>query len=194
MSRRSNAPYKDVVVNDGMTLIYEGHDASKTSSCPNPKIVDQPERLPSGTLTENGKFHWAAQACKTGQRPPESVRVYEKLHPGIWAFNGIFHLIDSWIEHDGNRNVFRFQLHAIDDESVGTSPTEVDLNHRRIIASAVKLEVWKRDQGKCVLCGSSDELHFDHIIPYSRGGTSLTADNIQILCARHNLQKHDRIE
>jgi 5-methylcytosine-specific restriction endonuclease McrA len=47
--------------------------------------------------------------------------------------------------------------------------------------------------GKCVQCGSSDNLHFDHIIPFSLGGSSLVAENIQLLCARHNLQKRDRI-
>ena len=63
-----------------------------------------------------------------------------------------------------------------------------------MIPSAVKLAVWKRDDGRCVVCGASDELHFDHVIPYSAGGSSITADNVQILCARHNLEKSDRIE
>ena len=58
----------------------------------------------------------------------------------------------------------------------------------------VKLEVWKRDAGKCVICGATNELHFDHVIPYSKGGTSLKADNVQLLCARHNLEKRDKIE
>src|SRR6266498_3488886 len=47
--------------------------------------------------------------------------------------------------------------------------------------------------GKCVICGATDELHFDHDVPWSRGGTSITEENVQLLCARHNLQKHDRI-
>ena len=120
--------------------------------------------------------------------------MYEKLYKGIWSFNGVFHLVDSWKVHDGNRNVFKFKLHAVDDNAVGDAQIDPALNHRRLIPSSVKLEVWKRDGGKCVNCGSSDELHFDHIIPYSRGGTSLTADNIQLLCARHNHEKHDNIE
>jgi 5-methylcytosine-specific restriction endonuclease McrA len=65
---------------------------------------------------------------------------------------------------------------------------------QRIIPTAVKLEVWKRDGGKCAMCGATTELHFDHIIPYSKGGTSLKADNVQLLCARHNLEKRDKIE
>jgi 5-methylcytosine-specific restriction endonuclease McrA len=44
------------------------------------------------------------------------------------------------------------------------------------------------------MCGASDELHFDHIIPFSKGGTSLKADNVQLLCARYNLEKRDKIE
>lgn len=40
---------------------------------------------------------------------------------------------------------------------------------------------------------SKDNLHFDHILPFSKGGTSLKSENIQLLCARHNLQKSDKI-
>jgi 5-methylcytosine-specific restriction endonuclease McrA len=70
----------------------------------------------------------------------------------------------------------------------------LDIDHSRLIPSQVKLEVWKRDEGQCVKCGSKDNLHFDHIIPFSKGGSSLVAANIQLLCARHNLQKRDNIE
>ena len=62
-----------------------------------------------------------------------------------------------------------------------------------MVPSGVKLEVWKRDKGRCVKCGAVDELHFDHILPFSKGGTSNKAENIQILCARHNLEKRDKI-
>jgi 5-methylcytosine-specific restriction endonuclease McrA len=64
-----------------------------------------------------------------------------------------------------------------------------DIVHNRLIPTSVKLQVWKRDKGKCVMCSSTDNLHFDHIIPYSKGGSSLIAENIQLLCARHNLEK-----
>lgn len=194
MSQRSNAPYDDVILDDGSTLVYEGHDLPRSLECVDPKSVDQPHSLPSSKPTENGKFFSAAEAYKSGQRRPEQVRVYEKLHSGIWSFNGVFHLVDAWTVHDGIRNVFKFKLHAIDDDGTAESQITPELNHRRIIPTPVKLEVWKRDEGKCVKCGATNELHFDHILPYSRGGTSLTAENVQLLCARHNLQKHDKIE
>jgi 5-methylcytosine-specific restriction endonuclease McrA len=64
-----------------------------------------------------------------------------------------------------------------------------DLRASMRIAAPVKLEVWKRDAGKCSICGATDELHFDHIVPFAKGGTPLTVANVQLLCARHNIQK-----
>jgi 5-methylcytosine-specific restriction endonuclease McrA len=53
--------------------------------------------------------------------------------------------------------------------------------------------VWQRDGGRCVVCGATDELHFDHDLPYSRGGTSIAEGNVQLMCARHNLEKGAKI-
>ena len=62
----------------------------------------------------------------------------------------------------------------------------------RHIPDDVKREVWHRDGGRCTRCGANDYLEFDHIIPRSRGGSN-TANNVQILCRKHNLLKSDRI-
>ncbi len=166
----------------------------RTQACPHPKTVDQPLVLPSGRPTQNGKFYEAAREFKNGIRPPERVRVYEKIHSGIWSYNGVFHLVDAWQEHDQQRKVFKFRLIAVSGEEDFSQPVRIDAERRRIIPTAVKIQVWRRDRGKCCLCEATDELHFDHVVPFSKGGTSLTAENVQLLCARHNLQKHDRIE
>ena len=193
MSVRRNAPYRDRLDNEGSTLTYEGHDQSKGKQCPDPKSVDQPAVTPSGKLTQNGIFHQAAQAHKRGERTAERVRVYEKIRKGIWSYNGIFHLVDSWKESDGARMVFKFKLVAVAGEEDLSQPPLANPERRRVIPTRVKLAVWKRDGGKCVACGATDELHFDHVLPYSKGGTSITAENVQLLCARHNLEKHDNI-
>ncbi len=194
MSLRANAPYKDRLEDKGTTLIYEGHDLPHRKNGPNPKATDQPLTLPSGRLTENGKFYEAARDFKNGKRPPERVRVYEKLLSGIWSYNGVFHLVDAWQERDEQRQALKFKLIAVLGEDDFSQPVRIDAERRRIIPTAVKLEVWRRDGGKCCLCEATDELHFDHVVPFSKGGTSLTAENVQLLCARHNLQKHTRIE
>lgn len=68
-----------------------------------------------------------------------------------------------------------------------------ELTQTRLIPSEIKVEVWKRDKGRCVICGSADNLHFDHDVPFSLGGSSLTAKNVRLLCLRHNLEKSDKI-
>jgi hypothetical protein len=194
MSRRRGAPYNDRIEDDGRVLIYEGHNRPRTQGGPDPKTVDQPERGKSGKLTQNGLFLQAASTHRESDSPAEPVRVYEKMRTGIWTFNGIFRLVDAWREESNRRMVFKFRLEVDPDATPVVDAREPRLEQVRLIPSDVKRTVWERDQGKCVECGSTDNLHFDHIIPYSRGGSSLVAENIQLLCARHNLAKHDKIQ
>lgn len=190
MSVRPNAPYRDRFQDDGTTLIYEGHDAPRGETVRDPKTVDQPQFMPSGKPTQNRRFYDAAQHYKSGLRPAHTVKVYEKIKQGIWAYNGLFQLVDAWTERDAQRNVFKFKLIAIEGEAKATALAPAGrVESRRLIPTQVKIEVWKRDNGRCVLCGATSELHFDHILPFSRGGSSITANNVQLLCARHNLSK-----
>lgn len=167
----------------------------RTGGVRDPKAHEQPMRNPGGSLTQNGRFYEAAKRHKDKGAEAERVKVYEKIHSGIWTFNGVFGLADAWLEKSEGRKVFKFRLELTQETAPSQTRRDIpaDLVHNRMIPSAVKLNVWKRDKGRCVQCGSTDNLHFDHIIPYSKGGTSLKAENIQLLCARHNLEKRDRI-
>lgn len=193
MSLRPGAPYTDRVEEDGRVLIYEGHDKPRRVGGQNPKSTDQPMKNPGGSLTQNGLFYEAALKFKRDQDKAELVKVYEKIRSGIWVFNGIFKLVDAWQEAGNKRKVFKFKLQIADDAAISNAQPS-DLDHNRLIPASVKIEVWQRDKGKCVTCGATDNLHFDHVIPYSKGGSSLVAENIQIMCARHNLAKRDKIE
>jgi hypothetical protein len=62
----------------------------------------------------------------------------------------------------------------------------------RRIPQQVMDKVWNRDNGRCVSCGSNQKLEFDHIIPYSKGGSN-TYRNIQLLCESCNRQKSSKI-
>lgn len=63
---------------------------------------------------------------------------------------------------------------------------------REAIPRAVQREVWQRDGGRCVECSTREKLCFDHIVPFSRGGSN-TVRNIQLLCEDCNLSKGNRI-
>ncbi len=190
MSVRKNAPYADEWDERTETLIYEGHDAF-SNWVKNPKEADQPLTTPNGTLTENGKFFTAAQSYKMRLvEDPHKVKVYEKIKDGIWCYKGFFNLVDAKIIKTDTRKVFKFYLLPVEFIS---KRKEVTLPHSRLIPTVVKIEVWFRDKGQCVLCGSKENLHYDHDLPYSKGGTSLTAENVRILCMKHNLKKSDKI-
>lgn len=195
MSTRQNAPYHDMIKDNGLTLIYEGHDINNTADIDNPKHYDQPMYTKTGKLTQNGKFFKAAIGYQNGERLPELVHVYEKIKPGIWVFNGKFNLVDAQKKKMDGRIVFKFKLQAENNQTINVhdDPSENGLEHTRIIPSVVKIEVWKRDRGRCTNCGNNTNLQFDHIIPYARGGTSLSTKNIQLLCMSCNLTKSDNI-
>ena len=58
----------------------------------------------------------------------------------------------------------------------------------RYVSETTKKIVYTRDGGICQCCGSSSELEYDHITPFSCGGGS-DAANIQLLCLPCNRSK-----
>ena len=191
MSTEKNAPYNDELLEDGV-IEYEGHDAVRSDSY-NKKEVDQPSVNRTGSLTENGKFQKASDNYKQGERSPALIKVYRKIRKGIWVDMGFYDLIDSSYEFDGKRNVYKFYLKPNDNE-LDKNSDNIDLPHNRQIPGDLMREVYERDKGKCKICGSEDNLHYDHILPFSKGGSSKVSSNIQLLCARHNLQKGAKIQ
>ncbi|HEV2756621.1 MAG TPA: HNH endonuclease signature motif containing protein [Actinomycetota bacterium] len=68
---------------------------------------------------------------------------------------------------------------------VGEGPP---VRKREGIPQDVRLEVWRRDGGRCAECGRDELLEYDHIIPIALGGSN-TAKNLQLLCADCNRAK-----
>jgi hypothetical protein len=50
-------------------------------------------------------------------------------------------------------------------------------------SSWVRMHVWWRDQGRCVLCGEREGAWFDYVMPVREGGSN-TEDNIRLMCGR----------
>jgi hypothetical protein len=109
-----------------------------------------------------------------------------------WWFDAIFYitgeeyqakdvlaLIRQRQRNDQKRLDRAHDLLALGDESV---------TRRESISEDVKRAVYRRDGGRCVNCGSSELLQFDHVIPVALGGNS-SADNLQLLCSSCNREK-----
>lgn len=62
----------------------------------------------------------------------------------------------------------------------------------RHISREVRQRVWTKYGGRCVDCGSTSYLEFDHIIPHAKGGSNAES-NVQLLCRGCNAKKSDLI-
>ncbi|MDA0988147.1 MAG: HNH endonuclease [Chloroflexi bacterium] len=195
MSRRRNAPYADSLSQDETILFYEGHDVRRDENTPDPNVLDQPRFETNNRPTQNGLFAAWVDDFKQGKVLPAIFRVYEKMRPGVWTDRGLYILKDYRFRPGGQRMVFSFQLEQADfDSSVSSESESVHLTTSRQIPSWIKQDVYKRDKGRCVIRGATEQLHFDHEFPFSKGGTSILVENVRILCARHNLAKSANIE
>ena len=58
----------------------------------------------------------------------------------------------------------------------------------RYISQTTKKVAYSRDGGVCQCCGTYEYLEYDHISPYSCGGSS-DVSNIQLLCRKCNRSK-----
>jgi hypothetical protein len=66
----------------------------------------------------------------------------------------------------------------------------------REIPRSVQFKVLKRENQICSVCGNSvkdEDVEFDHIIPWSKGGSS-EESNIRLLCAKCNKKRGNRFE
>ncbi len=80
------------------------------------------------------------------------------------------------------------QAHTIKDVLDGQGRPKGE----RYIPEEVRRAVFERDGGRCVECGSNFDIQYDHILPFSKGGSN-TVDNLQILCGACNRRKSDNI-
>ena len=98
------------------------------------------------------------------------------------------------ISHKYKRDYYYFCSSDCKDTFRVTNP---ELFHegyeRHSIPSDLRKIIWKRDGGKCVKCGSDEELEYDHIIPVTKGGAT-SENNLELLCKVCNRNKSAKIE
>jgi len=69
-------------------------------------------------------------------------------------------------------------------------------NISRSIPRSTQFKVLKRENGICSECGQAvkdEDIEFDHIIPWSKGGSS-DSNNVRLLCKTCNKKKGNRFE
>ena len=80
--------------------------------------------------------------------------------------------------------------------SESCTETSTERNRSRNISHSTIIRVARRDNNTCQVCGKillDREIEIDHIIPYSRGGTS-GENNLRVTCLDCNRKKGKKIE
>lgn len=137
------------------------------------------------------RVHSASEAL------PVKVRLWTEDRTDHWLFKGHLYAVKGVysdhemqlliLEHfDKERRQFERLRHKHIDGR------KEDAFVRRSIPEAVRIEVWRRDGGKCSRCGSRSSLEYDHIVPVSKGGSN-TARNVELLCEECNRSKSAEI-
>jgi hypothetical protein len=141
-----------------------------------------------------------AECIARNQREPLKTKRFEnsKETGTEWVFNGYAYEVkglytDNEIrllileDFDKERRYFE-KLKIKFDETKESEST----NERPRIPENIRIEVWRRDGGKCARCGNREKLEYDHIVPISRGGSN-TARNIELLCEKCNRSKSNNV-
>jgi len=99
---------------------------------------------------------------------------------------------EKLLEIERKKQLHRQALEELIEEGLIFNKRKTGEKNREPIPKEIMNQVWNRDGGKCVKCGSQENLEFDHIIPFSKGGAN-TYRNLQLLCQKCNRQKSDNI-
>lgn len=117
----------------------------------------------------------------------------------FWVFRNKVIKVEGWETANREEVVARVKHKVLSEDKVFQKmKSEIELfeklekmppKHRReSIPDDVRVFVWRRDEGRCVRCGSQEKIELDHIIPLAKGGSN-TARNVQVLCERCNREK-----
>lgn len=137
---------------------------------------------------------------RSGECERASVRLLAKRW--TWSVGRVFKYLqmlreNRWVERTGKG--YRWTGENADNADFWlTCAVERDdlmfgRERNRRIPAKVRREVFAKGGGRCAACGSTDNLHIDHIRPYSRRGRHHLS-NLRLLCRTCNLKKGDKLD
>lgn len=136
-------------------------------------------------LSPNGRsVHYQCVHC--GKKMRGAAGTPDASQQAITKWNGLADLVNQY------NQISLSPINLTVEFETSPAPLPYEKTNRTPIPEAVRSEVWRRDGGRCVNCGSKENLQFDHIIPVSRGGAT-SPQNLQLLCQPCNLAKGAKI-
>lgn len=141
----------------------------------------------------SGEHHLDCSAARferfSASQLERPVQVARKDGQGWWWYLDRFWWGDEGLTAiDVQTMVLQSDLHRKQKSDVLARARSMVLGEARVpyassehLSEAARLAVWRRDRGRCVDCGSSESVEFDHIFPISQGGSN-TEVNVELRC------------
>lgn len=108
------------------------------------------------------------------------MKCFANRHKVIYALDGT---LVKRIPYGGRDRYLFCERHGI-----STRMNEAIQEEAMMLNDSIRRKVFERDGKICVICGSTEKLCIDHILPVSRGGFT-KMENLQVLCEKCNLRK-----
>lgn len=125
------------------------------------------------------------------------IRLYSAVFSGVAVFYGLEHMFLVCAVAAALMVISLYFLYTSPKPAkIRQQKPEGPRKDTRHIPQNVKIAVAIRDGNKCRQCGKSGDdvqLQYDHIYPWSLGGSSHDPSNIQLLCQECNLRKSNRV-
>ena len=180
--------------NEGVAGIQESFDKFIEENFPIPICVQCDDNTYE-LLTVNDRNSAIQVQCKTCNKKIW-VKILDDDENNTEAFGEIISEFQQMKELIESK---RYLIQLAEEGVLHITSLEIKANltqkakRRETIPKNVKQEVWERDKGRCVNCGSNEKLEYDHIIPIAKGGAN-TVRNIQLLCEPCNRTKSAKIQ
>ena len=158
--------------------------------------VKESHNVSDKELLENIEVVWISlgrQPTSREMRRPVSKYSTDTYHNRFGTWRKALEAFVEFINLDDEQNQEIEKIEIEENTSEKSQEDEIIFKHKtkRTPSERLKVQVLMRDGNKCRLCGitvTGKDIHFDHILAWSKGGETVL-ENLQILCAPHNLAK-----
>jgi hypothetical protein len=148
--------------------------------------------LASGRRTFDVRWSKASVDAILAQQSENPVELFCNEERVYWAFMDCFYWEDEDLSADDVKALVLLRIRRRERE-LATAHSLMRAEQagqpvRPPVPIEIRRAVFERDGGRCVECGESFDLQYDHVIPLSLGGAT-TLPNLQLLCADCNRRK-----
>lgn len=145
-------------------------------------------------LFQNLEEVWIKLGRQPGRREMEKPLSIYSYRPYVTKYGGWRKALQKFIDFINSESEDDQLDDLVEEEQKDTSIEVIKHKTKRNISDRLRFRILMRDGFTCKSCGRSPvkergvELHVDHILPWSKGGETVT-ENLETKCKKCNLGK-----